>query len=72
MTFWSGIKSSAESRREKPSSASEISSAKNSKVLVLKASANFENISEICGCFDVVEVVVSMVSVMTKWENCKQ
>jgi hypothetical protein len=34
----------------------------------LKARANFENISEIWGCFGVVEVAVSIVSVMTKWE----
>lgn len=40
-TFWSVMISSAESRREKPSESSRFSSAKNSKVLVLKAKANF-------------------------------
>lgn len=50
-TFWSGMKSSAESRRDKPSESegSLSSSAKNSKVLVLKAMANFWNIWDICG-----------------------
>lgn len=51
-TFWSGMISSVESRREKPSMSSRgetFSSEKNSKVLVLKARANFWNISEIWG-----------------------
>lgn len=50
-TFWSVMISSAESRREKPSESSMVeafsSSAKNSNVFVLKARANFWNISEI-------------------------
>lgn len=43
MTFWSVMISSVESRREKPSDSSRLfsSSLKNSKVLVLKAKANF-------------------------------
>jgi len=51
-TFWSVMISSVESRREKPSTSSRgeaFSSEKNSKVLVLKARANFWNISEIWG-----------------------
>ena len=47
-TFWSVMTSSAESSRDKLSGSSS-SSAKNSKVLALKARANLENISEIWG-----------------------
>lgn len=68
MTFWSGMKSSAESRREKPSegsSAAISSSAKNSKVLVLKAVANLENISEMGGALGVVVVVVAAASTIS-------
>lgn len=64
MTFWSGMKSSAESRRVNGSSAavSASSSVKNSKVLDLKAMANFWNISESCGGFDGV-ISISSISV---------
>lgn len=50
-TFWSVMISSAESSRDKLSGSSS-SSAKNSKVLALKARANLENISEIGGALE--------------------